>query len=89
MPSFTFCPQCNTKYRTAGMPAFKPAATDKKYMVEGEIARGGMGVPGRILKTALPPQRVYPQSRWTTLLSIESVSVLAHRSGDGGIRGLN
>ncbi|MCY3019292.1 MAG: hypothetical protein NTW87_09740 [Planctomycetota bacterium] len=23
MPSFTSCPQCNTKYRTAGMPAFK------------------------------------------------------------------
>ena len=23
MPHFTFCPQCNTKYRTAGMPAFK------------------------------------------------------------------
>jgi hypothetical protein len=23
MPTFTFCPQCNTKYRTAGMPAFK------------------------------------------------------------------
>ena len=23
MPDFSFCPQCNTKYRTAGMPAFK------------------------------------------------------------------
>ena len=23
MPSFTNCPQCSTKYRTAGMPAFK------------------------------------------------------------------
>ncbi|MCY3017973.1 MAG: protein kinase, partial [Planctomycetota bacterium] len=23
MPTFTNCPQCNTKYRTAGMPAFK------------------------------------------------------------------
>ncbi|MCY3018827.1 MAG: hypothetical protein NTW87_07345, partial [Planctomycetota bacterium] len=23
MPTFTSCPQCNTKYRTVGMPAFK------------------------------------------------------------------
>ncbi|MCY3018447.1 MAG: protein kinase [Planctomycetota bacterium] len=23
MPDFSFCPQCNTKYRTSGMPAFK------------------------------------------------------------------
>ena len=23
MPSFTSCPQCNTRYRTAGLPAFK------------------------------------------------------------------
>ena len=23
MPDFSFCPQCNAKYRTAGMPAFK------------------------------------------------------------------
>jgi len=23
MPDFSFCPQCNTKYRTAGMPAMK------------------------------------------------------------------
>jgi serine/threonine protein kinase len=51
MPDFTFCPQCHTKYRTAGMPAFKRLRCKKcqgifVVPVEAPLAPGGRGAGG-------------------------------------------
>ncbi|MCY3020370.1 MAG: protein kinase [Planctomycetota bacterium] len=58
MPDFSFCPQCNTKYRTAGMPAFKRLRCKKClgiFVVPEDAPDPSRDLPSRDREGAVTP----------------------------------